>query len=59
MISVTQIRSQARPRTSSEGWFCCDDRSFLPEVRDLAERRLREIVVEARRHIWRAGAHRL
>ncbi|MEZ5885044.1 MAG: M20 aminoacylase family protein [Paracoccaceae bacterium] len=45
VISVTQIHvGTASNIIPEEGWFCATIRSFTPEVRDLAERRLREIV---------------
>ncbi|MCT2538450.1 M20 aminoacylase family protein [Sedimentimonas flavescens] len=45
VISVTQIHvGTANNIIPEEGWFCATIRSFHPEVRDLAERRFREIV---------------
>ncbi|MCE5972182.1 M20 family metallopeptidase [Sinirhodobacter sp. WL0062] len=45
VVSVTQIHvGTANNIIPEEGWFCATIRSFHPEVRDLAERRFREIV---------------
>jgi hippurate hydrolase len=45
VISVTQIHTgTASNIIPEEGWFCATIRSFTPEVRDMAERRLREVV---------------
>lgn len=45
VISVTQIHSgTASNIIPEEGWFCATIRSFTPEVRNLAEKRLHEIV---------------
>ncbi|WBL34508.1 M20 family metallopeptidase [Sinirhodobacter sp. HNIBRBA609] len=45
VISVTQIHvGTANNIIPEEGWFCATIRSFHPEVRELAERRFREIV---------------
>jgi len=45
VISVTQIHAGTASNIIPEGaWFCATIRSFSPHVRDLAERRFREIV---------------
>ena len=45
VISVTQIHSgTASNIIPEEAWFCATIRSFAPHIRDLAERRFREIV---------------
>ena len=45
VISVTQIHSgTASNIIPEEAWFCATIRSFTPHVRELAERRFREIV---------------
>jgi hippurate hydrolase len=45
VLSVTQIHIGSASNIIPEsGWFCATIRSFTPEVRDLAERRFREIV---------------
>jgi hippurate hydrolase len=45
VLSVTQIHvGSASNIVPESGWFCATIRSFTPEVRDLAERRFREIV---------------
>ena len=45
MISVGKFDAGVRNNIiPEEGWFCATIRSFHPEVRDLAERRFREIV---------------
>ena len=45
VVSVTQIHSgTASNIIPEEAWFCATIRSFSPHVRDLAERRFREIV---------------
>ena len=45
VVSVTQIHvGTASNIIPEEGWFCATIRSFTPEVRDLAEKRFREIV---------------
>ena len=45
VVSVTQIHSgTASNIIPEEAWFCATIRSFSPHVRDLAEKRFREIV---------------
>jgi hippurate hydrolase len=45
VVSVTQIHAgTASNIIPEEAWFCATIRSFTPHVRDLAERRFREIV---------------
>ena len=45
VISVTQIHSgTASNIIPEEAWFCATIRSFTPAVRDLAERRFRELI---------------
>lgn len=45
VVSVTQIHSgTASNIIPEEAWFCATIRSFSPHIRDLAERRFREIV---------------
>ncbi len=45
VLSVTQIHTgSASNIIPEEGWFCATIRTFSPEVRELVERRFREIV---------------
>lgn len=45
VVSVTQIHSgTASNIIPEEAWFCATIRSFSPQVRDMAERRFRDIV---------------